>query len=578
MAEHGHHVKRNSSNTDQDDDSSIRPAPDGGWGWMVVFGSFMIHIINDGVTYSFGVFYDDFLTYFNEGKAKTAWILSILVGVTLCSGPISSSFVNKYGCRTVTLAGTFLASGCLIVSYWANSVTVLCITIGLGTGLGFGLIYLPAIVSVTMYFDKKRSLATGIAVCGSGLGTFVFAPLINILLEEYGWRGAMVILGGIVLECLIFGALFRPLEYEKKKKPKSIDNGIPLKKSQKELDLHISDPSLRKIILESNKPNIHRPRSMGHFTDSQKVKFEQNGNISNGKLKNDAQYRLASSQPLLTQSDSGRKFLFRGPLYKPDIFYQKSLGNLSTTMSRMSLRSIEAEKIAASLIEPPKSKICGITCSRETKDTLREMLDFSLFKDVLFIIFTISNFLTSVGFNMPYVYIVSRAKSLGIDQSHASFLLSVIGIANTIGRIILGYISDKPWVNRLWVYNVCLTVCGVSTALSAFATNFYTLSIYASIFGFTIGAYVGLTSVLLVDFLGLERLTNAFGLVLLFQGIASLIGPPLGGALYDNTQSYDPAFYLAGVCIAISGLILFAVPPIQRHLEAKRKAETVSSI
>lgn len=39
--------------------------------------------------------------------------------------------------------------------------------------MGFGLIYLPAIVSVTMYFEKYRSLATGIAVCGSGFGTYV---------------------------------------------------------------------------------------------------------------------------------------------------------------------------------------------------------------------------------------------------------------------------------------------------------------------------------------------------------------------------------------------------------------------
>ena len=45
------------------------------------------------------------------------------------------------------------------------------------SGLGFGLIYLPAIVSVSMYFEKKRGAATGIAVCGSGLGTAVFSPL-----------------------------------------------------------------------------------------------------------------------------------------------------------------------------------------------------------------------------------------------------------------------------------------------------------------------------------------------------------------------------------------------------------------
>jgi hypothetical protein len=68
-----------------------------------------------------------------------------------------------------------------------------------------------------------------------------------------------------------------------------------------------------------------------------------------------------------------------------------------------------------------------------------------------------------------------------------------------------------------------------ATAFSAFCYDFSSFVIYASVFGFTIGAYVGLTSVILVDLLGLDRLTNAFGLLLLFQGIASFLGPPIAG-------------------------------------------------
>ena len=49
------------------------------------------------------------------------------------------------------------------------SHTFLCVS-----GIGFGLIYLPAVVCVGYYFESKRALATGIAVCGSGVGTFVF--------------------------------------------------------------------------------------------------------------------------------------------------------------------------------------------------------------------------------------------------------------------------------------------------------------------------------------------------------------------------------------------------------------------
>lgn len=60
---------------------------------------------------------------------------------------------------------------------------------------------------------------------------------------------------------------------------------------------------------------------------------------------------------------------------------------------------------------------------------------------------------------------------------------------------------------------------------------------YAFVFGFTTGAYVGLTSVITVDLFGLDKLTNAFGMLLLFQGIASFMGPPIAGNcrifLYD---------------------------------------------
>lgn len=96
--------------------------------------------------------------YSNYAMLLWNWIHNILL---LKTGPISSSFVNRWGCQRVTVAGALLASACVILSSFANNVLTLIFTIGIGAGFGFGLIYLPAIVSVTVWFERYRSLATG---------------------------------------------------------------------------------------------------------------------------------------------------------------------------------------------------------------------------------------------------------------------------------------------------------------------------------------------------------------------------------------------------------------------------------
>lgn len=74
------------------------------------------------------------------------------------------------------------------------------------------MIYAPSIITVGFYFERWRALATGVAVCGSGIGTFLLAPLSQITIEHFGWKGALLIQAGIILICAICGALFRPLK------------------------------------------------------------------------------------------------------------------------------------------------------------------------------------------------------------------------------------------------------------------------------------------------------------------------------------------------------------------------------
>ena len=97
----------------------------------------------------------------------------------------------------MTIVGAILASTGFLLSAVTPHLELLYVTFGLISGFGLSLCYVAAVVIVAYYFDAKRSFATGISVCGSGVGTFLFAPLTQYLVDEYnGWRGATVILAG----------------------------------------------------------------------------------------------------------------------------------------------------------------------------------------------------------------------------------------------------------------------------------------------------------------------------------------------------------------------------------------------
>lgn len=76
--------------------------------------------------------------------------------------------------------------------------------------------------------------------------------------------------------------------------------------------------------------------------------------------------------------------------------------------------------------------------------------------------------------------------------------------------------------------------------------------------------YISLTSIILVDLLGLDKLTNAFGLLILFRGAAAIIGSPLAGAVYDATQSYSIPFFMAGFFFLVSTVTSFMAPAMKR--------------
>lgn len=129
--------------------------PDGGYGWTIVFASFAISLIIDGIAFSFGLIFTELLAYFKESKTKTAWIGAFHLSVPLLAGPILSNLVDKYGCRVMTICGGLIAGIGFFLSAISTSVEMLYITFGLISGFGIGIGYVTAVVSIAFWFDKK---------------------------------------------------------------------------------------------------------------------------------------------------------------------------------------------------------------------------------------------------------------------------------------------------------------------------------------------------------------------------------------------------------------------------------------
>uniref|UniRef100_A0AC34PUZ0 Major facilitator superfamily (MFS) profile domain-containing protein n=1 Tax=Panagrolaimus sp. JU765 TaxID=591449 RepID=A0AC34PUZ0_9BILA len=188
IARNGHnhddiHQKEIEAETRLEEIGVIQP-PDGGRGWIVVFASFLANAVVDGVIFSIGeTILPIWEKEFDSNTATVSVATSLLAGSYLLTGPVASALANHFGCNYVAIAGAIIAAIGFFTSALMPALPVIYFTFGIVGGIGFGLIFLPAVVIVGQYFSNKRALATGIAVCGSGIGTAFFSHVRTFLFQ-----------------------------------------------------------------------------------------------------------------------------------------------------------------------------------------------------------------------------------------------------------------------------------------------------------------------------------------------------------------------------------------------------------
>ena len=148
--------------------------------------------------------------------------------------------------------------------------------------------------------------------------------------------------------------------------------------------------------------------------------------------------------------------------------------------------------------------------------------------------------------------LVPFAKSQGIPSAALATMGLVVGAAgNVSGRVVSGWLSDV--LGRLNTLRVILAISMIAMpALYRVGANVAALYVGVFVVYFCYGAQASVNPATVSDFWGTKHAGVNYGLLFSAWGVAGIIGPTIGGVLFDRYRNYEAAFYVAGALAAIA--------------------------
>jgi MFS family permease len=190
------------------------------YGWFVVGACFAVILIQGAAMWTFGVFLKPLANEFGWSRALvssgyTAFLIGYVVSV-ITTGRLA----DRYSPRPILLVSALLAGLGFFLCSQVYTITQIRTFLFIG-GLGVAATWsVPTSTVQRWFFARQRAgLALGIVVSGVGVGALIFAPLINFLILNYGWRGAYLVIG------ILFFTIITASSWVVKPSPVTIETG-----------------------------------------------------------------------------------------------------------------------------------------------------------------------------------------------------------------------------------------------------------------------------------------------------------------------------------------------------------------
>ncbi|XP_022103989.1 monocarboxylate transporter 13-like [Acanthaster planci] len=466
--------------------------------WPVVLASFVATSLTHGLASSVGVLYIEWHEEFPESSALIGWLSSSLLAMLLCFSPMAGALVKYFGVRPVVVTGGLLSFTGLLIASFAWEFYVLFITIPFMAGIGFGMSYTGVMVTVSEHFHKHYAMANGITMSGASVGMVLLPVFFQFLIDQYGWRRALLVTSALQANVLVCGGVMRsPQSTLRKWKRNSGVSFVP----------------------ESSGRHQKLGRTVYHLKMERSKMLSASGNQVKVDVCNNA-----SEQDV------------RITTLSPGIDYE----------------CLPADNLAES---KGRGLALRVTCSERVK-AFFDHSGISLFwTNRVFNGFMAVSVSISAIYGVTLPYIAARAKSVGVPELEASLLVSVIGISNMLSRLTHGRLLDSDVIQPAYLYVVFVLPATVAGPVIATVQSFTVLVVSTVLIGLAAGAYIPMQAVIIRRIVGKDRFPGGFAMGLVFVAVGNMASAAIAGYLADTTGSYSAGFLfmagISGLCVML---------------------------
>ena len=172
--------------------------------WITTFIAASILMITTGMRQSLGLFVGPLNTSTGLGIVSISLAMAVGQFVWGAIQPVAGAFADRYGPRPVVLTGLVLLALGTLITPWMSSNVGLILSLGLLSAMGAGSCSFSVLLSASAQRlpAQARGTASGIINAGGSFGQFIFAPILQKLIQTLGWMGAMWSMAVITLLAL----------------------------------------------------------------------------------------------------------------------------------------------------------------------------------------------------------------------------------------------------------------------------------------------------------------------------------------------------------------------------------------